>query len=312
MAGFEVGDFFADRYEIKKVLGKGGMGMVYLVQDWKRDRPCALKMILPKYATNRQAVRRFAREVNAARQLDHPGVVKIYDAKQHEGHLYYTMEYLEGKSLRAWMRDRKLRGKPTVGLGSAVRILSLLCHALEHAHKITIHRDLSPENVMLMRNNTVKLLDFGLAKLNNYDSDLTRVGISLGKIQYGAPEQRIDAKNVDHRADIYSLGVMFYEMLTGELPLSGKKISELSPHLPPGCDALADKAMAPDPEDRFESAREMRHALTRLFQSAQKKGEVVRTHIEKKEEEEVSRWAKWLQRLRELLPFKKSSKDEVP
>ncbi len=268
MADFEVGDLFAERYEILKELGRGGMGMVYLVIDRKTQKRRALKTLLPKYAANKQAVRRFAREVNASRRIDHPCVVKIYDAGEVDKILYYTMEYIEGKNVRAWMRERKKKTGKAIGLGSTVRILGMLCSALEQAHKFTIHRDLSPENVMVMRDGRVKLLDFGLAKLDSTDADLTRIGVSLGKIQYSAPEQRVDAKNVDHRADIYSLGVMFYEMLSGELPTDGTPLTQRVAGLPPEVDAFVDRCMAQDPEDRFGSAMEVRRALKLIFEHA--------------------------------------------
>lgn len=268
MAGFEPGELFADRYEIIKHLGRGGMGMVYLVKDWRSETNVALKTLLPKYTENKQAVRRFEREISASQQLDHPCIVKVFDSGEWDGALYYTMEYIDGKSVRMWMRERKKNTGKAIGLGSTVRILSLLCSALEHAHKITIHRDLSPENAMVMRNGDVKLLDFGLAKLSTTNADLTRVGVSLGKIQYCAPEQRIDAKNVDLRADIYSLGVMFYEMLSGELPLDDTPLSERVPGLPPEVDGFVARAMAENPEDRFANAKAFRFALTAIYEHA--------------------------------------------
>ncbi len=265
MPGFEEGEFFADRYEIKQQLGRGGMGMVYLAQDWKSQKPVALKTLLPKFAQLPQAVARFQREINAARNIDHKAVVKIYDSGEVNGTLYYAMEYVEGKSVRAWMRERKKAGK-RVGLGSAVRILGMVCGALEKAHAFTIHRDLSPENVMVTREGDVKLLDFGLAKLNDSNQDLTRVGVTLGKLQYSSPEQRADAKNVDHRADIYSLGVMFYELLSGQLPQPGVKLSSLVTWLPPEGDAFVERAMAPKADDRFQTARDFRKAMMLVYE----------------------------------------------
>lgn len=295
MSDFEIGSIFADRYEIMELLGKGGMGMVYRVKDWKRREDVALKTLLPKYSDNPQAVRRFAREVAAARKIDHPCVVKIYDARQYENILFYTMEYLNGQSLRGLMRARHKLGQ-NMGIGSTVRIISLVCHALETAHEFTIHRDISPENVMVTPNGDVKLLDFGLAKVGDMDANLTRVGVSLGKIQYGAPEQRIDAKNVDTRADIFSLGVMFYEMLTGSLPDGDKKISELVANLPNTCDAFYAKATAEDPATRFQSAKEMRLSLQRIYQQAT--GESIEILPEKEPEEEVEN----VQAVEEALP----------
>jgi serine/threonine-protein kinase len=160
-----------------------------------------------------------------------------------------------------------------MGLGSVVRILSLLCNALEHAHQFTVHRDLSPDNVMVLQDGSIKLLDFGLAKLTNAQSALTMIGISLGKQEYMAPEQRASAAEVDKRADIYSLGVMFFEMLAGRLPKGGERISGERPDLPLECDAFVRKAMATDPDGRFRNAREFRHALNYVYRLS--KGEAV-------------------------------------
>jgi serine/threonine-protein kinase len=318
MAEFEIGSLFADRYEIKKRLGRGGMGMVYLAQDWNLHKEIALKTLLPKYAKNTQAVKRFTREVSAAMQLDHPCVIKIFDARKHEDILFYTMEYLDGKSLRELMIAREKRGQH-MGMGSTVRILSLICHALEHAHKITVHRDVSPENVMVMANGEVKLLDFGLAKLESIEPDLTRVGISLGKIQYGAPEQRADAKNVDLRADIYSLGIMFFEMLSGAFPMHGGKLTELVKGLPSECDALVKKATARNPEDRYASAKEFRLALQAIYERSSGKpisvtsGSEGESPIEGDElpplpvmEDRRPLWIRWWHTLRAKFPSGKS------
>ena len=256
---YEVGDTIAERYEVKRILGKGGMGVVYLAWDQEDRRQVALKTLLPQYATNKYAISRFMREVNAVRRLDHPAVVKIYDARRLGPLLFYTMEYVEGKSLRSWMQQRK-----RLGWGSTVRILALLADALEHAHQFTIHRDISPENVMVLADGSVRLLDFGLAKLTDSQAAFTQIGISLGKRQYNSPEQRASAAEVDHRADIYPLGVMFYEMLSGKLPKPGRRLTELVPGLPPECDAFVEKAMAQSPEDRFWDAREFRLSLMGL------------------------------------------------
>ncbi|MFA6244246.1 MAG: serine/threonine-protein kinase [Candidatus Hydrogenedentales bacterium] len=260
-AGFEPGDLIADRYEVVEVLGRGGMGIVYLVNDRETNQKLALKSLLPHYVTHSHAVNRFVREVRAARQLNHPCIVKVYDARQLGSLIFYTMEYVDGVSLFKWMRKR---GK--MGLGSVVRILSLLCHALEHAHQFTIHRDISPDNVMVLQDGSVKLLDFGLAKLLNVESAFTMIGVSLGKQQYMAPEQRISAAEVDKRADIYSLGVMFFEMLTAELPKDNLRITDFRSDLPLECNAFVKKALAERPDDRFQDARELRHALTYIYQ----------------------------------------------
>ncbi len=275
MPSLKSGDVVAGRYRIGEALGRGGMGVVYQAIDQQSGQRLAIKTLLPQYLTNVRAVQRFIQEVNVIRQLNHPCIVRIMDARQIDDLLFYTMEFVEGKSLRSWMK-----GKKRFGMGSTMRVLTLLCGALEHAHRYTIHRDLSPENVMITPEGGIKLLDFGLAKLTNTDSSFTRVGISLGKVQYIAPEQRSDAKNVDHRADLYSLGVMFYEMLSGELPIHGKPLSVLRPELPKECDTFVEKALAAEPEKRFASAAEFQAALARLYELSKIQRERSKTPID--------------------------------
>lgn len=255
------GKLIAGRYEVIRPLGRGGIGKVFLCNDKKENRRVALKMLRTKYQDNDKAIARFVREVNLVRNLNHPCIVKIFDADQDAGQLYYTMEYIEGKTLRQWMGER---GR--LPFGSVVRVLSLLAHALEHAHQTTIHRDLSPENVMVSADGSVHLLDFGLAKLQDNSSNLTMVGMSLGKLAYVAPEQRVNAAKVDHRADIYPLGVMFFETLTGELPRMDSDFSKLRPDLPRSCMTFLEKAMAYKAEDRFSGAQEFREGLMQVYQ----------------------------------------------
>jgi serine/threonine protein kinase len=251
----------AGRYEILKPLGRGGMGKVFLVLDHQTGTQCALKMLRAQYVNDERVVERFLREVRAVRQLDHPCIVKILDVQREGNQFFYTMEYLPGKTLRQWLAERG-----TLAFPSVVRVLCLVAHALEHAHKVTIHRDISPENVMVLPDGSVRLLDFGLAKLADANKQLTMVGVSLGKLQYIAPEQQRDAAHVDHRADIYSLGVMFYELLTGRMPNPQVPLSKLRPDLPPECDEFVRKAMAPDPNQRFNSAAEVHRELLRLYE----------------------------------------------
>jgi serine/threonine-protein kinase len=170
------------------------------------------------------------------------------------------MEYVEGKTLRRWLSEQK-----RLDFGSAARVLCLVADALEHAHRITIHRDLSPENIMVLADGSVRLLDFGLAKLDDKFKGLTMVGANLGKLMYMAPEQELDAAGVDHRADLYSLGVIFFEVLVGRTPLPGRKIRDFRPELPPETDDFIRRALARKPEDRFSSAREFREALLQLY-----------------------------------------------
>jgi len=258
---FQTGDLIADRYKVRRVLGRGGMGVVYLVVDMESQEQRALKTILPQYTNNTAAVRRFSREVDTIRRLRHPAIVRVYDSERVGSLLYYTMDYVEGKSLNRWIEERK-----RLGIGSTVRILALLADALEHAHEHTIHRDISPENVMVVSDGSVRLLDFGLAKLVDNEGAFTMVGASLGKLQYKAPEQGLNATAVDERADLYSLGVMFYVMLSGKFPKRNVKLTDLVPELPEDCDDFVAKATARSPEDRYATAREFREGLMQVYQ----------------------------------------------
>ena len=251
----------AGRYEVVRPLGRGGMGKVFLVEDRETGRRLAMKILRDRWLYNDRVIARFEREVAALRQLNHPCISKIYDARRSGDMLFFTMEYVEGKSIHQWIRDRGY-----IGLGSTVRVLCLVAHALEHAHRITIHRDISPDNIMVLKDGSVRVLDFGLAKLRDANQALTMIGVNMGKIQYSAPEQRVNAATVDHRADIYSLGVMFFEMLTGQLPDGKTRITDIRPELPPECDAFARKAMAERPEDRFADAGEFHRSLLELYQ----------------------------------------------
>jgi serine/threonine-protein kinase len=250
----------AHRYEIIEALGRGGMGKVYRVRDLHTGEEKALKMLRSQWQQHPMAVARFLREMQAVSQLQHEGIIRVYDTHHDEKLLFYTMEYVRGKTLRQWMQQR---GK--IGFGSTVRVLCLVADALDHAHQVTIHRDLSPENVMVLADGSVRLLDFGLAKLTDPQQALTMVGASLGKMAYIAPEQRVNAATVDHRADLYPLGVMFFEMLAGQLPGPGKQLSALCHELPAGCDAFAAQAMSMDPDKRFQTAMAFRRALLALY-----------------------------------------------
>ncbi len=251
----------AGRYEVLKPLGRGGMGKVFLVLDHQTGQKLALKLMRAQYQHNPKAIARFLREVEAVSKLNHPCIVKIFDAKMDGEQMYYTMEYVDGISVREWLMK-----KGPLSFGNTVRILALVADALEHAHKVTVHRDISPDNVMVCRDGSVRLLDFGLAKLKDASSALTMVGANLGKMQYCAPEQLRNAAGVDKRADIYPLGVMFFEMLVGRRPKPGDKFSSLRPDLPKQCDDFLKKAMASDPDERFSSAKEFRDSLLELYE----------------------------------------------
>lgn len=288
MLSYEPGSVIADRYVIKEKIGQGGMGAVFLVEDTKTGQDVALKTLLDKYAQNQHAAVRFVREANTLVRLNHPGIMKIYDAKQWEGTLFYVMEYVNGKSLRQWMKERG-----QLSLSSTVRVLCLVADALDHAHRLTIHRDLAPENIMVLPDGSVRLLDFGLAKLDDRYKDLTCAGTNLGRVEYIAPEQQINAAKVDRRADIFPLGIMFFEMLTGRRPKYGEKITAVLPELPPEADLFMQKATASDPNKRFPTAHAFRDELMRLYKISQ--GEVKPKTVSKGEEKGIfSRFKIWL------------------
>lgn len=271
---FQPGDVIADRYEVRRELGKGGMGCVYLVEDRETGQPLALKTLLPHHAGNDRALHRFVREVKAIRQLNHPCIVRIHDARRVGSLVFYTMDYVEGKSLHKLIKER---GK--LGLGSTVRLMSLLCHALEHAHQFTIHRDLSPDNVMVLADGSIRLLDFGLAKLKDSTAQFTMIGTSLGKFQYNSPEQRRNAADVDQRTDLYALGVMFFAMLAGRLPNGPERLTNARPDLPSECDTFYAKATAHNREERFADAKQMREALTLVYEAGKRKGTIPPTPV---------------------------------
>ena len=236
------------------MLGRGGMGMVYEVHDRITKQRLALKAILPSILSKPKAVDRFVQEVNTARRLRHPGIVAVYDVRQAGPLLLFTMEYLDGKTLRQVLNER---GK--LPLDEAVALLEKLCDALEYAHQYTVHRDISPENVMLLPGGRVKLLDFGIAKSMD-PSTYTATHMSMGKAYYMAPEQRKDAAAVDHRADIFPLGVMFFEMLTGEMPMGYSRLTDMAPDVPADCDAVIAKSIVPVTQ-RYNTVSEFRRAI---------------------------------------------------
>ncbi len=256
----------AGRYEILATLGQGGMGRVYLVLDRETGEKRAMKVLRQRWQYNDRIVARFSREVEALRRLNHPCILKILDTQNIDGQFFYIMEYVRGKSIRTWLNERG-----QLQFNSVVRVLSLVAHALEHAHQLTIHRDISPDNVMVTSDGTVRLLDFGLAKLDDAHQNLTMVGVNMGKIQYNSPEQQENASTVDHRADIYPLGIMFYEMLAGKRPDFNTSLLQVRPDLPASCEAFWRKAAARLPEDRFQSAQEFRLALMNIFERSQRR-----------------------------------------
>lgn len=250
------GKCISKRYALGKLLGYGGMGAVYLAHDEVKDRLVALKVLHDKHRDHDWIVARFAREVEVLRTLHHPNVVDLYDAGKDGRMLYYTMEYIKGYNLREWMYLHK-----PMDFGSVVHVLYLTARGLYYIHRRYIHRDIAPENIMLQKDGSIKIIDFGLARKNICDEGLTIIGTSLGRTEYNSPEQDRNAAVADHRADIYPLGILLYEMMNGELPPAGASIAELAKNLPRGCEAFLERALAPDVHDRYSDAREAGEGL---------------------------------------------------
>lgn len=255
------GDVVADRFEVVKQLGFGGMGAVYEVKDRYLGMSKALKVMLPSLLQSETARARFRSEVAITQQLSHANIVRVFDleADRKRKFYFFTMELIEGKTLNRLLRERG--GK--LPLNEALDIVRQICDALEYAHRQTIHRDLKPQNIMVCPDGTIKVLDFGLAKLIS-PGGLTKSSMALGTAYYQAPEQSVNPRDVDQRADIFSLGVIMYQMTTGRLPLGFIKApSQLDHQLPPSLDAVLLKCIEPEPEDRFPSVSQVGEALTK-------------------------------------------------
>ena len=264
------GTLLAGRYEILQLLGRGGMGAVYKARDKELDRLVALKLIRPELARNPEMLRRFKQELILARQVTHKNVIRIFDLGESDGIKFITMDFVEGQDLRALLRNR---GK--LPPAEAAKVMLQICRALEAAHaEHVIHRDLKPQNIMLGQNGRIYVMDFGIAR-SAHIPGMTQTGALIGTPEYMSPEQARGEK-LDERSDIFSLGVVFYEILTGKSPYPSdtplatlwKRMqepvtppSQLEPDLPRALDAVVVKALEIVPENRFGSAREMAHHL---------------------------------------------------
>lgn len=256
------GEIFGSRYTVVKLIGRGGMGSIYKVFDNTLKEEVALKLLLPQFAKDPMIVDRFLNEARIARKLSHPNIVRVHDIGIAGNILYISMEYIEGKSLRGIL-ESMLPGQ-RLPLKQILTYFDQLCSALEYAHQFTVHRDIKPENVMVTPQNTVKLMDFGISKLMA-DTRLTGVSVVMGTPFYMSPEQVRNSRDVDARSDIYSCGIMLYEILTGQVPTGiPKPASELVKELPPELDKIVEKCIQPEPQNRFQSAGELRKALEPL------------------------------------------------
>jgi hypothetical protein len=259
--GLQTGHVLANRYEIRRVLGQGGMGAVYEAFDRLKQELIAIKVLLPQYLNSEQGRARFMHEAKIACRLSHPNIVKVFDVGLDESYYFITMELLEGRTLRDHMDETKAGGKQYT-VQHVIAYAKQLIAALEYAHKQIVHRDLKPENVWMCADGTLKLIDFGIARAFT-NSALTRTGMVMGTAYYMAPEQFNGAKDVGWQADQYSLAVMLYELLTGRLPQGTfATTSELRRDVSLAMSRALMKALAPEPQSRFESLAAFNAALT--------------------------------------------------
>jgi hypothetical protein len=246
-------------YEILGVLGRGGMGLVYRARQSRLDRLVALKVLPAEAAKDPAFAERFTREARALARLNHPHIVTLYDFGQAGPLPYFVMEYVDGTSLRERLRQGPLPP------AEAVRLAVQVCNALEEARgEGLVHRDIKPENVLLDKRGRVKVADFGVAKLlQRKEGEFTLTGPwqVMGTFHYMAPEQLADPLRVDHRADIWSLGVVLYEMLTGERPVGRFPLPSATPGVDARLDAIVLRALERDPERRFARAEDMAKEL---------------------------------------------------
>lgn len=275
-----VGHTIGNRYQIEDLLGRGGMSSVYKAYDPNLQRSVAVKIIHPHLSEQPEFVRRFEQEAAAVAQLRHPNIIQVHDFN-HEGDVYYMiLEHVPGETLEKRLSALK-RANLRLPLAETLHTLSRLCDAVAYAHERNmIHRDLKPSNVIINLLGEPILMDFGIAKLVGSTAVHTATGATVGTASYMAPEQ-ILSKDIDHRADIYSLGIMLYEMASGTPPFEGtsamtvmrKHIKEPIPdirmknsNVPNTLVAVLERALAKRPDDRFVSAVEMGTALRMVAQ----------------------------------------------
>jgi len=270
-----IGSLFAERYEVLEELGKGGMGVVYRVRDRKLDEEMALKVLKPEIAAHKETIERFKNELKFARRIAHRNVCKMYDLNEGEKILYITMEYVKGEDLKSLIRRKgKFPEKEAVAAARQV------CEGLAEAHALgVIHRDLKPQNIMMDEKGAAKVMDFGIARSIEAPG-VTQTGMMIGTPDYISPEQA-EGDKADQRSDIYSLGAILYEMVTGKVPFKGDTAlsvaikhktqaphdpKRLNPELSADLSRLILTCMEKDPARRYQTARELLADLDKIEQ----------------------------------------------
>ena len=267
------GTTFASRYEIIEELGRGGMGEVYRVEDKKIKEEVALKLIKPEIASDKRTIERFSNELRMARKIRHKNVCAMYDLGEEQGMHYITMEYVSGEDLRSFIRRSR-----QLTVGTAITIARQVAEGLAEAHRLgVIHRDLKPGNIMIDRDGNARIMDFGIAR-SLRSKGITGAGVMVGTPEYMSPEQ-VEGLEVDQRSDLYSLGVILYEMVTGKIPFAGetplsiamkhkseepRDPRELNPQIPEGLSRVMLKCLEKEKEKRYKTAEELLSELSKI------------------------------------------------
>lgn len=259
-AALRPGQMLAGRYEIRQLIGTGGMGAVYRAFDRNRDKDIAIKVLLPHLLNHSKAVERFVQEARLSSEMSHPHIVNVFDVQQEPGFCFLTMELLEGQTLRQLLQA-KAAVKRTFGVDEAVAIATQVADALAYAHEKMVHRDIKPENIWITEQGKAKVMDFGIARLLNNTQD-AKTQLGVGTAYYMAPEQLIGTGQIDGRADQYALGVMLYEMLAGHVPM-GRIESLRVEHktVPRSISDAVDTALSSRQDKRFANMEAFRDAL---------------------------------------------------